>query len=171
MSDFISKPIDLGRLAALLVKWLPRAVESPMAGRGDASAAADGQKGQASSFDFLLLQRRLGGGHDRAGRVLVAFLEDFETWIEEADLALRASDERRLRELVHSLKGAASGVGAARILQSSAALDNELRSQSDGFNRQKVGILLATLSAELAEAIQELKSSAWIAAPASETHN
>lgn len=171
MSDFISKPIDLGRLAALLVKWLPRSVEQTKAAQRSNLAAGEERKGKGSSFDFLSLQHQLGGGHDRVKRVLGAFFEDFENWNEDADQAFRSSDYHGLGQLVHTLKGAASGVGAIRLLQSSKALDDELRSPMQDIDRKKVEVLLTSVSADLADAIQQLRSSAWIEVSAIDAHN
>ncbi len=150
MSDFIGKPIDADRLAVMLVRWLP------------ASGAS------MRMIDRAALERRLGGGAGRAGRVLRAFVEDFEPWKEKAARALELADHAELDALVHSLKGAAGGIGADELARGANALDEVLRAGSPSPDWPAIAGLLDKLLAQLAATIAELRalaSGATAAAP------
>ena len=167
MSDFISKPIVVNRLAALLAKWLPRRGTNCPRGNGPAGLGATAQHAERfTTLDLDALQHRLGGGPDRARRVLDAFVEDFESWSLDAAQAFAERDHPRLSGLVHSLKGAASSIGAKRLAEATRVLDHELRANLDLPGNPRIDPLLAKLTAELDALITELQPRAWLARPA-----
>lgn len=155
MSDFISKPIDVQRLAAAMVRWLkPDAADKsvPVPAEAGASARID----NLDQFDLPSLERRIGGGPDRVRRVLGAFREDFAAWPEEAGAAAAQGDVQTLYRLVHSLKGAAGGVSASLVADQAARLDQLLRQDSPGTTAAPIQSALGALTAALTAALKQL---------------
>jgi len=154
MSDFISKPIDVHRLAAVMVRWLkPDPSASPAAAPRPAGAAP--RLASHAPFDLSALERRIGGGPDRIQRVLDAFREDFAGWPQEARQAAAHGDVQTLYRLVHSLKGAAGGVSAPLVADHAARLDQMLRQECASTAaapiQSALGALIDALNAALAQ--------------------
>jgi two-component system, sensor histidine kinase len=113
MDDYISKPVELGRLEDVLSKWLPAA------GIDDAARTP----GQPIVFGAENLLRRLRGDRQLASITLQGFLHDVPMQLANLRLRLDASDAPGLRVQAHTLKGAAATVAAEGLQAMALALE------------------------------------------------
>ncbi|MGD1095780.1 MAG: PAS domain S-box protein [Bryobacteraceae bacterium] len=102
MNDYISKPVDLKRLADVVARWLP---------------------GLPVPFDGEALVARLIGDRELAGVALQAFLEDLPTQLDNLRQRLDQADASGAREQAHTLKGAAATVGAEGLRAIALAME------------------------------------------------
>jgi CheY-like chemotaxis protein/HPt (histidine-containing phosphotransfer) domain-containing protein len=123
MNDYISKPVDLGKLSEVLARWLP------VNEAGD-TAETPGQSGNESAaplvntaaifnteaiFSVDALLGRLMGDRPLAGAILQGFLQDVPTQLNNLAAWLDQSDAPAVRRQAHALKGAAATVSAERL--------------------------------------------------------
>ncbi|GAB2886421.1 hypothetical protein GCM10027046_13460 [Uliginosibacterium flavum] len=116
MSDFLAKPIDLGKLLGMLHKWLaPSMNDVPVVLASPAlTPSADAES--LPVFDASELMRRLGSDLEIAQIATGAFLEDYAGLVQQLRAALAARNTKDARRHAHSLKGAAgntSGIAVA----------------------------------------------------------
>jgi two-component system sensor histidine kinase/response regulator len=121
MDDYLSKPIERARLAAILAKWVPL---RPAASLPTEPTPAPG----VSPRELTAL-----------------FLEDAPARVAELEAAARQGDRDALRRAAHQLKGTAATVGATDVARSAA----ELERAAAGSPLDAVSDLLATLNIEL----------------------
>ena len=119
MNDYLSKPVDVDRLAELLTKLLPvsnSALTSP----------APGSKPETNSrvvFDAESLMSRLGGDRHLAGIVLKGFIEDMPFQLNNLRRVLDGADGSGARFHAHTLKGAAATVSAESLREVAVAIE------------------------------------------------
>jgi PAS domain S-box-containing protein len=117
MNDYLSKPVDLGRLADLLAKWLPVSeIDDTQQSPGKPDAAEPGFDGQA-------LLGRLMGDRQLACKVLQGFLLDVPSQLQNLRQRLEESDAPGARRQAHALKGAAATVSAQDLRAIALAIE------------------------------------------------
>jgi PAS domain S-box-containing protein len=119
MDDYITKPVQLVQLKALLEKWLPAAAPSLSHSAQPAPEAAS----SGSVVDVSVLKTMVGD--DPA--VIDEFLRDFRTSAATAAAELRAAcrsgQAKKAGAAAHKLKSAARSVGALALGELCAELD------------------------------------------------
>ena len=113
MDDYISKPLDIDRLFAVLRRRLRR------------------PSGGGEIIDLAAASRRTGGNHDLLTRLrssFVASIGAFEPTFREMVAERRREDAVRL---AHTLKATSAIVGAVRVQAAAAALEAACRDQAD----------------------------------------
>ncbi|MGF6833468.1 two-component system sensor histidine kinase/response regulator [Paenarthrobacter sp. TE4293] len=132
MDDYISKPVDLAKLAEVLTRWVPDQEQTPTAVGGSASEAAAGvaaapagvermpaaaPSSNAVVLDNARLQilRELGpaDGLGLLPDAIRAFRQDAQTTLEALHSALGAGQATAVEAAAHKLAGASSNIGAA----------------------------------------------------------
>lgn len=110
MDDFVSKPIDLTRLAEVLAKFV---------GRGMRDAVPTVQDSQCrpaiQTFHAEELLQRLMGDRGLATIILRAFLADVPSQLENLHKRFSEADIPGARRQAHSLKGASATVSAEKL--------------------------------------------------------
>jgi CheY-like chemotaxis protein len=100
MDDFLTKPLSLQTLAAVLNRWT-----------GDGSPV----------LDAVIIERleRVGraAGEDLVGQLTTLFLDDADTQIEALRAALAADDAEAVARPAHALSGSSANVGATHLAQ------------------------------------------------------
>jgi PAS domain S-box-containing protein len=140
MDDFVSKPVTLQRLAAVLSQWLgPK--EEPI-------IVLDAPKVRAGSeaLDLKVLQELLGS-EDR--HIIVDVVQEFvlsakESWIEVQGQVARR-DAHGVTNAAHGAKGEARNAGAVAL----GDLYEELERIAKNDNFEAVEVVLAAIPAEL----------------------
>jgi HPt (histidine-containing phosphotransfer) domain-containing protein len=136
-NDYLSKPIDVRRLDAVLKEWIPddklRAPEE----EARAPAASASRIPEIAGLDAAAGIVRVGGSPERYLDLLGTFCRDVE-----AGLALlgREPEERDLSAfttLTHALKSALGNIGANGLSQSAAALEQAGRAADLSGIREK----------------------------------
>jgi CheY-like chemotaxis protein/HPt (histidine-containing phosphotransfer) domain-containing protein len=157
MDDYIAKPIDTNRLAAVLEKWIPKEKQQKY------EAGAGGRREEQPDMDISGVDAVKGiamTGGTTAGylRALRAFLKDGDDKLPEMDDALRTGDYSLYRTYVHAVKSAAASIGAAGISEQASALEQAAREENtqyisarhEGFV-SSFGAVLDSISSMLAE--------------------
>ena len=128
MDDYIAKPINVERLAALLTAWLPKAGMTPPAEPLAVPPAPTIDVGPAA-IDMKRLTDLFGDDDAVIDELLTVFQQSLQPLRERLKREVR-DHGHGLKSLAHELRGAAANVGAlplaalARQLESHAASDN-----------------------------------------------
>ena len=112
MNDYLTKPIPIPRLQALLEKY----TEETVVYRGPSETAAPADDVLA----LPQLEEQLGGDHQAVRELFDIFLEDHAGFRERMESALERDDRKTLEEALHRLKGV-SGNLLCRPLEAEAS--------------------------------------------------
>ena len=112
MNDYLTKPIPIPRLQALLEKY----TEETVVYRGPSETAAPADDVLA----LPQLEEQLGGDHQAVRELFDIFLEDHAGFRERMESALERDDRKTLVEALHRLKGV-SGNLLCRPLEAEAS--------------------------------------------------
>ena len=119
MDDYMTKPVQLAVLNAMLHKWLPDAARPTPNLRSPASMTA----APALALDVSVLKALVGD----EPQVIDEFLRDFRVSAGEAALQMRAACQARqtavVESVAHRLKSSARAVGALALGELCAALE------------------------------------------------
>jgi CheY-like chemotaxis protein len=107
MNDYVTKPVDLKLLRALLAKWL-----------GQSSRLAE-----LPLFDEDAMNSRFGGDEELKEVALAAFRQSTPGLLAKLRVALTAGNRQQLGLLAHSAKGGGSMIAAERYAGIAAALE------------------------------------------------
>jgi len=129
MDDYIAKPLQKSDFRRVLSHYFPL-WESGGVGRDGEGDAEENASGNAVGV-FLLqdVLQRLQNDREIVRIIIHQFLEETAEQIASIVTAARQSDPARFRLLVHTLKGAASTVGAAELSRHAAMLEDAERSK------------------------------------------
>ncbi len=157
MNDHLTKPIDFTEMRRVLRQWLketeadaPLTLQDGLTFGIAAQPCLEAEKGlQQSGGDMKLYLRLLQ-------KYLVQFADSAQLLQEE----LRSEDYQAAMRRVHTVKGAAGGIGAALLQQAAGELEGELRAGSFTFKAlenflRRQEELLAALRRTLGECVHE----------------
>jgi CheY-like chemotaxis protein/HPt (histidine-containing phosphotransfer) domain-containing protein len=141
MSDYLSKPIDLGLLYSKLAHWAPRegrtSTLSPLPTPATANAPAPGPinrvpdcVAQTLVLDEADALSRTNGNAALFERLLRKFREREANTPQQLEDALRAGNRDQALRTVHNLKGIAATIGAHALSAACLVLESELRDPS-----------------------------------------
>ncbi len=121
MNDYLTKPLEPGRLAEAMARWIGHAAASRPPSRqpprgGGLPAALPGFEG----LDAALA--RVGGNGPLLRRLIVLFGEKFGGFGASMREALQAGSREEAVHLAHMLKGNAASLGARRLADATGAL-------------------------------------------------
>jgi PAS domain S-box-containing protein len=116
MDDYISKPIALEQLQATLEHWSALLdIKNSLSAKGQ-EQKENGSIGNAVGgslselLDIERLQQICGGDTEFQEELMQAFVEDAQTYIEEAKIAVSLGDCKALSRHAHQIKGGSSTV-------------------------------------------------------------
>ena len=142
MSELLSKPIELERLAGVLAKWAEPAVpEQTMA-----------------VFDEEALLERLMGDRNLAGKVVRGFVEDFPPQLNNLRKRLAERDGPGARLDSHALKGSSATVSAISL----SAVATEMERAAGAGEIDRFGELLPRASEEFERLKSRLTQAGWL---------
>jgi len=135
MDAYLAKPVSFDRLRAALSRWLRIDADD------EASAAADTRP----AIDESTLRAWLGDDPATLNEVLRDFLRD--AWQSERDIgaSLGAGDLPRLAATAHRLKGSALAIGARRLADAAAGLEQAGRTGDRAACQDGLGALAGEL--------------------------
>jgi len=133
MVDFVSKPIDPDDLSLVLQRWIKPGGEGTLAVTD--SGLVDGQKPSEvdlpnflPGFDLDQALKRLWGNRELLARLLLDFAERQTGALAQLDALLNKGENAQATLLLHTLKGAASNLGALELAVSAQQLEQEIKS-------------------------------------------
>ncbi len=109
MNDYISKPILLEDLSAVIDRWIPRKEgETP-----EAKLEPIGEfERYGTAFDKKAVLNLVDGDEEMLAEIMATFLMDAPRLLRKLEEALIADDALQIRLHAHSIKGASGNVGA-----------------------------------------------------------
>jgi len=123
MNDYLSKPVDLTRLAQVLTKWSSGAdlqAKQPLETRQE----TDSSEQTAVIFDSEAFLKRLMGDRILAGMLLKGFLGDAPNQLDSLRNRVEETDAPSVRLQAHAIRGAAATVGAELLRAVAAAMED-----------------------------------------------
>jgi CheY-like chemotaxis protein len=122
--DYLSKPIDMSKLAVVLEKWIPRAKRR----RPEGAAAAETPRGEGIFADIPGLNAAQGltltGGSEKNYRnTLALFAMDAGEKAVQIAKCLEEDDIPLFTTHVHALKSACGSIGAGELSSSAGSLE------------------------------------------------
>jgi CheY-like chemotaxis protein/HPt (histidine-containing phosphotransfer) domain-containing protein len=123
MDDYISKPIALRPLAAVLARWLPEGAAQESPATAEPAAAVH----DSGIFDENALLNRFAGDRQLATTILQGFVEDFPSLLERLRQCVDEADAPGAALQAHSLNGAAAAVSAAGLRALAQAMERSAK--------------------------------------------
>ena len=126
MNDHIAKPIDPGKLALTLARWLEGRAQTPRR----PPAAVEKRPAPAPALpgvdlDFAL--RNLGGNVELFEQLIDLFVEEHSEAAEALARPVAEGAWKRVNALAHGLKGAASTLGALGVAEIARVIEQAAR--------------------------------------------
>ena len=118
MDDYLTKPIQPGKLGETIARWIP----------DDAAAAWQDRIGdklleEASVFDRTALLNRVGGDKAFCQEIIGMFLKDVPKQIESLENTISKKDTALVDRQAHTLKGASGNIGAVSLQNAAMHLE------------------------------------------------
>jgi len=134
MDDYLAKPIDRHRLAAVLDRWTAKIIESRGDERTACVAVAETRPAETAPSaplvdDEIQVDLRDALGDEAFQSLLGSFRNSISVRLGEIRAAMDAAEPGNVAAAAHSLKGAASNLGFARLAQVAGRLE---RAGKDG---------------------------------------
>jgi PAS domain S-box-containing protein len=124
MDDYLAKPVTLDQLSAMLDKWLPHVAEgNARAPAADPPPAAGPLPAVDPGFLASIRQLQGGGNSSLLNELIDIFLADTPPRILAVREAVSGNDAEGLRFAGHSLKSGSSNIGAYRLAELAARLE------------------------------------------------
>ena len=162
MDGYLTKPIDSKALTATLAKLLPQAAalrQRPDRAPRAMQKSADLPTVSPNIIDLTQVRESFGGVTDEAQAFLLEFIAAVPEMLEAISVSLIAQDQKNARDAAHALKGAAGQIGARRLGQIAADLQDRL-DEGDFAGAGRLYEGLTPSYVELRDAIQALSDPA-----------
>jgi PAS domain S-box-containing protein len=137
MNDYVSKPVDVTKLASVLLRWvnLPAEMNSTVStsesqGTYDPDGVSELVRGELpstlNSINMVAALARLDDNKQLYRRLLLLFHAEHEHTAQTIRAALKSDDPELARRLAHNLKGVAGIVGADELVTVSKNLEQAI---------------------------------------------
>lgn len=124
MDDYISKPLTLEKLGPKLKRWLQsesqRFETAPPEAANPDTPTESGSSDTLDAATLQNLQRQIGSAFQRS---IEAYLKDTRQYIESLRLAVEKQDLDRTKHFSHIIKGSSGNLGANRLANYCALLE------------------------------------------------
>lgn len=120
MDDFLSKPYTLNQLNQVLTKWETKTQSNLVDAMSESHVPKENTEIKKMPLlnPVLLDQIRsldASNGHELVNKILCAFLESAEKYIELLDRAFNDKDIETIRKTAHTLKSSSANIGAEEL--------------------------------------------------------
>ena len=123
LNDYVSKPVDVNKLAEALARWVPGVPIQSGPGAASPNLAVSNLPASLPAINIKAALARLGDHQELYMRLLALFNGEHSQDVGKIKAALDCNDLELARRLAHSLKGVAATIGAEDL--SAAAKDLE----------------------------------------------
>jgi PAS domain S-box-containing protein len=127
MNDYLSKPVNAARLYSTLLRWLPARTTAAAETAVAVPPPAMPQALPPEGLDVAAGLRFMGGRTDLYRRALTRFAQRYGSAWAELDALAAANDRKGAAMVMHSVRGAASTIGAATLAGHAAVCEDALR--------------------------------------------
>lgn len=127
MNDHVGKPINLDTLIATLLRNISKPASTP----SDGSPQAPREIGPDAEIDYAAALARLGGNASLLASIIDSFRQDAPAMLAEMRQKFSEAATADGMRLLHTLKGTAATVGAARLAQYATEKEALLRQHFD----------------------------------------
>ncbi|MFZ2302866.1 MAG: PAS domain S-box protein [Gallionella sp.] len=138
MNDYITKPIQIDALYAVIARWTQRNVQPT----GTVVPKSRHPSGEFPGLDAEKAIARMGG-EDTYRTVLEKFIPNQKSAVQSIEDTFAAGDLKTAERLAHTLKGIAATIGATTLSESARRLEMAIR-EDDAGSRQKLIVAAAT---------------------------
>ena len=154
--DYLTKPINTPELLAALDRGrhAGSAAAKPEVSAMPKPIEAEKATDKADVLNITVALERLEGDHDLLAELAVLFAEESAKNFTDIRGALASGDAPLLERLAHTVKGAASNIGATSVARAALTLETQARSRDLG----PAAAQIAALSEELERLRPELES-------------
>jgi len=121
MDDVMPKPIDAGRLKAVLDRYVPGA-RAPDGPPRELSAA--GSPARTPDISLERFHELVSGDAELARGLVATFAESTWQTLADVESGLDRGDLAQVRRAIHTLKGASANIGATRLQAVAVALED-----------------------------------------------
>jgi HPt (histidine-containing phosphotransfer) domain-containing protein len=161
-NDFLSKPIDMPKMDAILKKWIPAEKREDIPEDELETSANEGDFPEIAGIDVSDGIARIGGSQSRYLDILETFRRDAQAGLPLLENAPDDASLRAFTTLVHAMKSALATIGASALSQSAALLEDagrkgELSAIQARITPFRAGIV--ALSARIGEVLTKMRSS------------
>ncbi len=121
MDDFLSKPVSVDTLTAMLARWLVPDIQVA------ATAVTTPSTPTTTVFDKMALLDMLNGDQDLARLTIETALHDMPNYFDRLEQAVASNNWNETGRVMHSLKSLTAQIGGGVIVSSVKALDQHLK--------------------------------------------
>jgi len=151
MNDYLAKPVQLGRLSAVLQKWIGHSAQTK---DGEGQPPTCSEAAGSSVFDETDLLARLLNDRELASEILRGFLADCPRQLALLSERLDECDTEETRLQAHKIKGSASSVAAGALRAVALEMERAAKAGDLGTVRR----LIPSAHSELGRFVEALKS-------------
>ncbi len=168
MSDYVSKPINLGLLKAALIKWLnvTTVALQPNTPKVDETAQFEERNSTLKRWDKADALHRLGGKKELLHKIMHSFVDEAKRMTKALDEAVQSDDLANAQLHAHSIKGSSGNVSAQQLqalakMMELAAKNGDKSVLKEGFlnleeeMKQVCSLFEKELSAEVKPAVRK----------------
>jgi len=127
MDDYLSKPVEPTKIAAILDRWLTKGdgnIDDVEELEGDDPSPTQSDGDVKVSFDRKGFLSRVQDDDDFARVLITAFLQDMPLQIETLTASIAAGDVVQAGKQAHKIKGAAANMGGEAMCESAGAMES-----------------------------------------------
>jgi CheY-like chemotaxis protein/HPt (histidine-containing phosphotransfer) domain-containing protein len=120
MDDYISKPIQHHVLREVLQKYLPKDMSAPSSTK---EAESHKEKEKEPPVDFSHIKDIFGDDTDAINELINIYVNDADQLLVVLESAVHEKNAELIKNKAHSIKGASANIGAGKLRQHSAELE------------------------------------------------
>jgi len=144
-NDFLSKPIDIVKLDATLVKWLPKEKQEQLEANITDASAPEAIEMEIGGIDVKKGVSMTGGSLKNYMQTLTVFHKDGIQKMNEIKKSLEAGNYSLYTTYVHALKSASASIGAFDLSETAKSLEAAGRKRDSAFIKQQNAHFLIAL--------------------------
>ncbi len=119
MDDYLSKPVEPDKLAAMIERWIPEDTDGDI----ELLEIIGEEDGEADIFDSPAFYNRLRNDKSLAALVIETFLGDMPDQLNHLEASIRAGNLEEARLQAHKIKGASANMSATKLNETATMME------------------------------------------------